>query len=128
MTKQRILVADCEPQVVQGLRQSLVTAGYDVSTASDGLAATRKAMVEQPDLILLDLCMPAGNGHVVAERLQNILATSQIPMICMASSAAAAACPRALAGGFAQCVVKPFDANELLDIVAAELAEVGVLA
>ncbi len=65
MSKGRILVVDDEPDIVRSLSIRLGSMGYEVITALDGLSATRKAIEEQPELIILDIGMPAGNGHVV---------------------------------------------------------------
>ena len=64
-----VLVVEDDPSV-RGLLQTLLLAeGYDVSTASDGLAGLVKANRERPSLILLDLMMPDLGGARVLEEL-----------------------------------------------------------
>lgn len=124
MSKGKILVVDDEPEIVRSLGIRLGAAGYQVSTASDGLSATRLAIEEQPDLILLDIGLPAGNGHVVVERLSNISATSNIPVIFLTACTAQEDFRRARAGGVCQYITKPFDADVLLAAVEDQLKPV----
>jgi CheY-like chemotaxis protein len=70
MSTSRVLVVEDDPSV-RGLLHTLLTAeGYDVSTASDGLAGLVKAAQTLPDLILLDLMMPDLGGVRVLEELR----------------------------------------------------------
>jgi len=121
MCKGRILVVDDEPDILRSLKLRLTTAGYQVSTADDGLSATRKAIAEQPELILLDIGMPAGNGHVVVEQLRNIGETSQIPVIYLTARTHEKDHHRARAGGVATYITKPFDAEVLLAAVEDQI-------
>lgn len=54
---------------------------YDVVYAADGLSAMAVAQIEHPDLIILDIGMPAGDGFTVMERLQKNAALAFIPVI-----------------------------------------------
>ena len=121
MSKKRILVADDDPDIVRGLMLRLTAAGYVVSTAHDGMEATRKAIAEQPDLILLDIGMPAGNGHVVVERLRNIADTCNIPVIYLTARCSPEDYHQARAGGVAKYITKPFDPDILLAAVEQEI-------
>lgn len=67
---ERILVVDDEPSIVTLLQFNLEKAGYTVMTASDGNAALRTAMEEQPDLIVLDLMLPGMDGMDVCKTLR----------------------------------------------------------
>ncbi len=126
MSKKRILVADDEPDIVRGLMLRLTSAGYSVSTAMDGLEATKKAIEDKPDLILLDIGMPAGTGHVVVERLRNIEATCQIPVIYLTARTGVEDYRKARDGGVAKYITKPFDPEVLLAAVEQELEKAGL--
>ena len=63
----------------------LKTAGYDVIGARDGISAISTARKERPDLILLDLGLPAGDGFVVMKRLQTLLPKTTIPIVVVSS-------------------------------------------
>ncbi len=121
MNKGRILVVDDEPDIVHSLSLRLGAAGYHVVTAMDGLGATKAAIEHQPDLIILDIGMPAGNGHVVVERLRHIAATSHIPVIYLTARTGEDDYRRAREGGVAKYITKPFDAVVLLAAVEDQL-------
>jgi two-component system response regulator PrrA len=121
MSKGRILVVDDEPDIVHSLTLRLGAAGYQVVSAMDGLGATKCAIEHEPDLIILDIGMPAGNGHVVVERLRHIGATSHIPVIYLTARTGEEDYRRAREGGVAKYITKPFEAAVLLAAVEDQL-------
>ena len=76
-----VLVADDQRDIRAVLTTLLTSVGYDVLEAADGLAASRMACEEQPDVILLDVSMPAVGGLEVLKWLRNNPATRSIPVI-----------------------------------------------
>src|SRR5271157_4158425 len=84
MTRHKILVVDDDQDLVRAMRLRLRANNFDIATASDGYSAIAVAQKERPDLILLDIGLPAGDGFVVLERLQNSDALSAIPVSCSA--------------------------------------------
>ncbi len=121
MSKGRILVVDDEPEIVRSLTLRLSAAGYEVFSAMDGLSATKKAIEEQPELIILDIGMPAGNGHVVVERLRNIGETSHIPIIYLTARSSEEDYRKARAGGVCKYITKPFDSEVLLAAIESQI-------
>ncbi len=117
----KILVVDDEPDVIKALQLRLRGAGYDVVHATDGATATQTAIREQPDLIILDLGMPAGDGHTVAARLGMNTRTRAIPVIYLTARTSEEDRKKAMEAGAAAYVVKPFKANELLALVESVL-------
>ncbi|HEX3824400.1 MAG TPA: response regulator [Mycobacteriales bacterium] len=112
-----VLVVEDDPSV-RGLLQTLLTAeGYDVATASDGLAGLVKATSRRPSLILLDLMMPDLGGIRVLEELHVNPATADVPVIVVTGKLDAVP---ALAEqlGEASVFAKPFGVAELLARVA----------
>ncbi len=128
MSKGKILVVDDEPDIVRSLSIRLGSVGYEVSTALDGLNATRKAIDEQPDLILLDIGMPAGNGHEVVERLGNIGETCHIPVIYLTACTTDEDYRKAREGGVCKFITKPFDPDILLAAVEDQIQRSRVVA
>ncbi len=122
MSMGRILVVDDEPDIVRSLSIRLESMGYEVSSATDGLSATRKAIEEQPELIILDIGMPAGNGHVVVERLRNITETCHIPVIYLTACTADEDYRKAREGGVCKYITKPFDSEILVAAVEDQIA------
>jgi len=66
----KILIADDDPDIVQLLSSRFKANGYDVVSAHNGVWVIVKALNEQPDLIVLDINMPSGNGVSVFEQLK----------------------------------------------------------
>ena len=118
MSTPRVLVVEDDPSV-RGLLQTLLSAeGYEVSTASDGLAGLVKAASTQPALILLDLMMPDLGGVRVLEELRDDPALADTSVIVVTGKVEAVPGIRALLGD-ESVFVKPFAVAELLQRVAA---------
>lgn len=81
MAKKHVLVVDDEADIVEFLTELLEDNGYEVSSASDGLAAMELVEVKRPDLILLDLQMPEETGTGLYRKLQHKKDFKEIPVI-----------------------------------------------
>ena len=114
----RVLVVEDDPSV-RGLLHTLLTAeGYDVSTASDGLAGLVKAAQTLPNLILLDLMMPDLGGIRVLEELRDDPELDETPVVVVTGQVDAVPGMRRFLGDD-NVFVKPFAVAELLARVAA---------
>ena len=121
----RVLVVEDDPSV-RGLLHTLLTAeGYDVSTASDGLAGLVKAAQTLPDLILLDLMMPDLGGVRVLEELREDPELDETPVVVVTGQVDAVPGMRRVLGDD-NVFVKPFAVAELLARVAAITGGPGV--
>ena len=121
MPKQKILVVDDDPDLVRALRLRLRANNYDITTASDGYSAVASAQKDRPDLIVLDLGLPAGDGFVVLDRLQNIDALAGVPVIVLSARDPQGNEERALKAGAAAFFQKPADNEELLNVIRVSL-------
>jgi DNA-binding response OmpR family regulator len=121
--KKKILIVDDERDIVKGLMIRLQGAGYDVVTAFDGAQCVFMAHKEKPDLIILDIRMPAGNGFSVAQRLKRSIHTFTIPVIFLTGSPEKNAEDKAMALGARFYIKKPYDPEELLDAIKRALEE-----
>jgi len=119
--KKRILIVDDERDIVKALMIRLQGAGYDVVTAFDGAQGVFMAHKEKPDLIILDIRMPAGNGFSVAQRLKRSTHTFTIPVIFLTGSPETNAEDKARAVGARFYIKKPYDPEELLDAIKRAL-------
>jgi DNA-binding response OmpR family regulator len=109
----RVLVVEDDPSV-RGLLHTLLSAeGYEVATASDGLAGLVKATASHPALVLLDLMMPDLGGVRVLEELRDDPELADIPVIVVTGKIDAVPGMRALLGED-NVFVKPFAVAELL--------------
>jgi DNA-binding response OmpR family regulator len=113
-----VLVVEDDPSV-RGLLQTLLSAeGYQVVTASDGLAGLVKATATHPSLVLLDLMMPDLGGVRVLEEMRDDPELADIPVIVVTGKIDAIPSMRQLLGDD-NVFLKPFAVGELLGRVAA---------
>jgi DNA-binding response OmpR family regulator len=115
--KKKILIVDDERDIVKAVMIRLQSSGYEVVTAFDGAQGIFMAHKEKPDLIILDIRMPAGDGFSVADRLRRSAHTWSIPIIFLTGSPESNAEERAKDLGARFYIKKPYDPEELLDAV-----------
>lgn len=113
----RVLVADDDAHVREVLARALRMEGLEVELARDGSAALTSALVDPPDLIVLDLHMPTLDGWSVATRLLAEPRTAGIPIVFLAERARDADVVRGRTLGGAAYVTKPFDVADLCELV-----------
>ena len=109
---ERILVVDDDPPLRRMLARTLRAEGYEVSVAADGPAALVATERAAPDLIVLDVAMPAVDGLSVARRLRDRgLAT---PILMLTARDAVSDRVAGLEAGADDYLVKPFAVAELI--------------
>jgi two-component system KDP operon response regulator KdpE len=107
----RILVVDDEMPIQRILRKNLVMGGYEVFVAGDGKQALEMVYLHQPDLILLDLCLPGElDGLDVCMEVRKI---TDIPIIVLSAVNDEKQKVRALDLGADDYLTKPFSSDEL---------------
>jgi DNA-binding response OmpR family regulator len=115
---ERILIVDDEPRYVRLMEANLITEGYQVLKAYDGLQAVNAVVEQKPDLVLLDLMMPVLDGFGACERIRGF---SDVPIIIITAKGEEQSRVRGLDLGADDYIVKPFSATELLARVRAVL-------
>ncbi len=123
MGNKKILIVDDDPDVRQGLHVRLKANHYDTFFAADALSSMTEARKNEPDLIILDLGLPAGDGFVVMERFKSIPALAVIPVIVVSARDVLANKERALRAGAKAFLQKPVDNAELLKVIRQALGE-----
>ena len=124
MTAAKILVVDDDETLRMLLMRQLASAGYEVCAAADAIAAVSTAVRERPDLVVLDLGLPGGNGGVVLDRLRSLPATAMAAVVVVTGSVVDPLTEDALqAHGVAAILTKPVLAADLRAAVAASLGE-----
>jgi DNA-binding response OmpR family regulator len=113
-----ILVVDDEPRYLRLLEANLLTEGYDVLTAADGLQAIDTFSSNPVELILLDVMMPRLDGFATCQRIRQY---SNGPIIILTAKGEEQDRVRGLDLGADDYLVKPFSATELLARVRAVL-------
>jgi DNA-binding response OmpR family regulator len=119
----KILVADDEPNIVRQLSLRLKANNYEVVGACDGIYAIRQAHMEKPDLIILDIKMPAGSGITVCENLKSSVETMNIPIIFITAYPSKEMEKKTQEIGGVDFIAKPFSDEELLAKVRKALGE-----
>lgn len=117
MAKNKILVIDDEPEVVELLKKRLERIGYQVITATDGMGGFKKACEQKPDLILLDIIMPEVDGLAVLRRLRAEEATCEIPVIMVTAKGRTDSIFEAQRYRATDYIIKPFQWSELLKLI-----------
>jgi len=124
MEKPKILIVDDDPDLRRGLNLRLRANHYETAYATDGFSAISMAQKERPDLIILDLGLPAGDGFVVLERLQQSAALSCIPVIILTARDPQSSREKTLKAGATAFFQKPVDNGRLLNAIRTTLAPV----
>ena len=123
MSNKKILIVEDDADVRLGYKVLLTAHQYDTFFAGDGLAAVSEAIKHQPDLILLDLGLPAGDGFIVLERFRANVNLSLIPVIVVSARDLHGNKERALKAGAKAFVQKPWNDNELLALIRQLLGQ-----
>ncbi|MBU4460543.1 MAG: response regulator [Verrucomicrobia bacterium] len=119
----KILIVDDDPIIVRLLHAHLRAAGYRISAAADAIQGIQMAIAERPDLILLDLQMPAGGGAGVFEALTKNVHTALIPVVFVTANRDGEVREACLASGAADFVNKPINPADLLVRIRRVLGE-----
>ena len=118
----RILIVEDDENIARGLVLRMKAAGLETIVASDGLSGVRSAVTQRPDLVLLDVSLPAGNGFSVAEGIQkNVPAPT--PIIFLTASKLPELKRKAFQLGAAGFFEKPYCPEILLAAVKRVLAQ-----
>jgi two-component system cell cycle response regulator len=123
MAKKKILIIDDDQDLRAALNIRLRANGYDTSFAADAMSAVAEARKFQPDLILLDLGLPGGDGFVVMQRLSAMPALAVIPVIVVSARDKESNEYRAAMCGAIAYLKKPYDDQTLLVEVRSALGE-----
>ncbi len=125
--RRRVLIVDDDAQLLATLSEGFaVDARYDVETAADGYEGLIRIGRFQPDLLLLDLCLPGLDGFQVCRKVRQELGTDRIKIVAMTGYVDDTARARILETGADAFLEKPFDlaalhgaCARLLDITVA---------
>jgi DNA-binding response OmpR family regulator len=118
-----ILIADDDPDIIALLSSRLRANDYEVITADTGVLAVTEAVKKDPDLIILDIKMPYGEGVSVYEQLKKYLKTFMIPVIFITAYPSEELKAKAIELGAKGFIPKPFEIQQLLNTVKSALGD-----
>jgi len=118
-----LLAVDDEPHILKLVAFSLRSGGYEVLEACDGLAAIQVAKAEKPDLILMDVMMPALDGYEACRRLKADSETADIPVIMLTAKTQVSEQQAGKDSGATEYICKPFTPKDLVAQVREFLGE-----
>lgn len=117
-----ILVVDDDPDILEALSEILEAEGFEIRRARNGKEALERLEPDPPQLILLDLMMPVMDGWEFAQRMrQKPPEVSSIPLIVLSADRNVG--PKAQDIGAVGHLAKPFELNDLLEMVRRALKE-----
>ena len=117
MSGASILLIEDDLNVYHGIQRKLRAFDYEVLYAPDAVASISQARQHHPDLILLDLGLPAGDGFVVIERLKQFPELSVIPIVVLSGRDRSANEMRAMRAGAAGYVMKRDATEKVLEAI-----------
>ena len=117
---QRILLADDDPDSLEGLRALLEAWGYEVEVARDGRAALERMPFVRPSAVITDVIMPRMTGLELLEAIRRD--QSAVPVIVMTAHGTVEARRHAAAMGAVAYLPKPIDTTHLKSVLVRALA------
>jgi DNA-binding response OmpR family regulator len=121
LSRNKILIIEDDMDLQRGLNIRLRASNYDTAFASDAVMALSIAKKEAPDLILLDLGLPGGDGFLVLDRMRHIASLACTPVIVVSARDPLANEERALKAGAEAFFQKPVDNQELMKAIQRAL-------
>ncbi|MGM5483617.1 MAG: response regulator transcription factor [Nanobdellota archaeon] len=120
--KNKVLVVDDEPHIVNLIRLTLSGDKYEVYSAYSGLEAIKLAKQIKPSLIILDLMMPNVDGYQVCEEIRKDKSTTETPIMILSAKSQLVDKFKSINVGADDYMVKPFDPDELVKRVKVNLS------
>ncbi len=122
MHSANILVVDDTLANLELLEKILDDAGYDVRTSISAEVALRAIEAQKPDLVLLDIMMPGLDGYQACDRIKQIPAMEDVPIIFLSAKGESDDKVKAFEHGAVDYLVKPFDVDEILVRIKTHLS------
>lgn len=124
--KAKILIIEDNDDVRENIEEILLLSNYDVSTAANGKLGVQSALTNRPDLIICDIMMPELDGYGVLKILNSNPALIDIPFIFLTAKTEKFDIRRGMMLGATDFLTKPFDDQELLEVIEIRLKKVTI--
>ncbi len=119
--REKILVIEDDPLILEALEDILTLEDYEVITAEDGKKGLEKALMENPDLIISDIMMPVMDGYELLKNLRENPAAFAIPFLFLTARAEKSDQRFGMELGADDYITKPFENDDILKAVKARL-------
>jgi len=123
MGKKKILIVEDDPDVLQGIQLRLRAHHFDTFAAADAISCMTEARRNEPDLIILDLGLPGGDGFVLMERFKNVPTLAGVPVIVVSGRDIRDNQRRIFQSGAKAFLQKPVNNTLLLAVIRQALGE-----
>ncbi len=117
LTGLKVMVVDDSNTIRRSAEIFLKQGGHEVMLAEDGFDALAKVNDYQPNLIFCDILMPRLDGYQTCQKLKAQATTEPIPVVFLSAKAQASDIEKGKSFGVSEYLTKPFDPNDLLDVV-----------
>ncbi|MBL8725185.1 MAG: response regulator [Planctomycetes bacterium] len=118
-----VLIIEDEKLIIVSTQMVLEAAGFRVESAMNGEDGLQRARQQAPDLILLDIMMPGIDGWETLTRLKRDPATSGIPVVIFTAREHSRGHQKSQAMGAADYFRKPFEPDELIELVEKHIGQ-----
>ena len=119
----KILIIEDNPDIAELLKDLLSKEKFETAICYDGLQGREFALKFKPDLILLDLMLPAGGGFYVLEKVKLSALTKSIPIVVLTASKDIGHRNKALEMGVQAFIEKPYDPQALISTIRGLLGQ-----
>jgi len=117
MSEKKILIVEDETDVARVLVKRLEAAGYQTVVAVDAMQAVQAAHHEKPDLVILDVMLPAGGGESVLLKLKMSMHLRTMPVVVLTGTQEDGLKEKMLGLGADEFFLKPYESVELLKCI-----------
>ncbi len=124
-TGRRVLIVDDEPNIVWSLEFLMKKEGYTVLTATDGEDALAQMREATPDLVLLDINIPKGNGYEICQAIRTNPTWEGIRVVMLTAKGRDVDREKGIAVGADDYVTKPFSTHEVVALIRRLLGPDG---
>ena len=117
MPRKKILIIEDDPVSRQILHKAVTSAGFDALVSGDAVSALSETQRGKPDLIILDLGLPAGGGFAFLQRVKTFPRLALIPIVVVSGLDRAANEQRALDAGAVRYIEKPARPDDVVGTI-----------
>jgi DNA-binding response OmpR family regulator len=121
----KILIAEDERDIRDLITFTLRFAGHEVIATGNGEEALEKALIEKPDLIMMDVRMPRMTGYEACARMKAEDSIKNIPVVFLSAKGQESEVNTGLEAGAVEYILKPFSPDQLTDRVKIILNQYG---